>query len=54
MPAAKPFKVPERLRSLYCVRGYDYKKKLIEQGKACPKPMKHKICKGCAINPKKL
>ena len=51
---AKPFKVPERPVSLYCVRGYDYKKRLIEQAKLCPEPMKHKVCGLCAINLKKV
>jgi len=49
----EPFKVPERPISFYCVRGWDYKERLIEQGKAYPEPMKHEVCERCAINPKK-
>lgn len=46
----KPFKVPERPVSLYCVRGHDHKERLIKEARACPEPMGHEVCKRCAIN----
>gem|GEM_PF-6690450 len=49
----EPFKVPERPISLYCVRGHDYKERLIQETRVCPEPMKHEVCERCAINLKK-
>ncbi len=53
MPRRKPFKVTERPVSLYCVRGHDYKERLIKQSRECPEPMKHEVCKRCELNLKK-
>lgn len=53
MPWTKPFKVPERPISLYCVRGSDYKERLIKQARTCFEPMKHEVCERCTINQKK-